>query len=49
VPGLFAFLGLGRLGRAAQRILALEDDLAAERALTARLRARAAGPGGQDG
>ena len=35
---------------AAQRILALEDDLAAERgALTARLRGRPAGPGARDG
>ena len=32
---------------AAQRILALEDDLAAERALTARLRRQHAGPGGR--
>ena len=34
---------------AAQRILALEDDLAAERALTARLRARPGGEGARDG
>ena len=33
---------------AALRILALEDDLAAERALTARLRARLAGQPGAD-
>ena len=33
---------------AALRILALEDDLAAERALTARLRQRLAGHGRQD-
>ena len=34
---------------AAQRILVLEDDLAAERALTARLRGRLAGPGAPGG
>jgi MerR family transcriptional regulator, heat shock protein HspR len=34
---------------AAQRILALEDDLAAERALTARLRARPGGEGARNG
>jgi MerR family transcriptional regulator, heat shock protein HspR len=34
---------------AARRILALEDDLAAERALTARLRTRLAGPVARDG
>jgi MerR family transcriptional regulator, heat shock protein HspR len=34
---------------AAQRILALEDDLAAERALTTRLRGRPAEPGARDG
>jgi len=39
----------GHTVAAAQRILALEDDLAAERALTARLRARAAGPGAREG
>ena len=39
----------GHTVAAAQRILALEDDLAAERALSARLRARPAGPGGRDG
>jgi DNA-binding transcriptional MerR regulator len=39
----------GQTLAAAQRILALEDDLAAERALTARLRARPAGPGARDG
>jgi len=32
----------------AQRILALEDDLAAERALNARLRARPGGPGARE-
>src|ERR1700745_4017583 len=36
----------GHTRAAAQRILALEDDLAAERALTARLRARQ--PGARD-
>ena len=34
---------------AAQRILVLEDDLAAERALTTRLRGRLAGPGAPAG
>jgi hypothetical protein len=34
---------------AARRILALEDDLAAERALIARLRGRLDEPGAQDG
>ena len=38
-------LGQGHTLAAARRILALEDDLAAERALTARRHAR---PGGQD-
>ena len=33
---------------AAQRIVALEDDLAAERALTVRLRARLGEPGARD-
>jgi len=37
----------GHTVAAAQRILALEDDLAAERALTARLRRQHAGPGGR--
>jgi MerR family transcriptional regulator, heat shock protein HspR len=39
----------GHTVAAAQRILALEDDLAAERALTARLRGRLAEPGTLDG
>jgi MerR family transcriptional regulator/heat shock protein HspR len=39
----------GHTVAAAQRILALEDDLAAERAVTARLRAGPAGPGTRDG
>jgi MerR family transcriptional regulator, heat shock protein HspR len=39
----------GHTVAAAQRILALEDDLAAERALTARLRGRQAAPGARDG
>jgi DNA-binding transcriptional MerR regulator len=38
----------GHILAAAQRIVALEDDLAAERALTARLRARPAGEGARD-
>jgi MerR family transcriptional regulator, heat shock protein HspR len=38
----------GHTVAAAQRILALEDDLAAERALTARLRGRPAAPGAPD-
>lgn len=37
----------GHTVAAAQRILALEDDLAAERVLTARLRGQQAGPGGR--
>jgi DNA-binding transcriptional MerR regulator len=36
----------GHTVAAARRILALEDDLAAERALTARLRGRPGAPGG---
>ena len=54
-PGRFAPVlpGLGRagaprLGPAALRILGLADDLAAERALTARLHERLAGQGRQD-
>ena len=39
----------GHTVAAAQRILALEDDLAAERALTARLRGRLTAPGARDG
>ena len=38
-------LDQGHALAAARRILALEDDLAAERALTARLRGRPAAPG----
>jgi len=38
----------GHTVAAAQRILALEDDLAAERALTVRRRGRLAGPGARD-
>ena len=39
----------GHTVAAAQRILALEDDMAAERALTARRRARPAAPGARNG
>ena len=42
-------LDQGHTLAAARRILALEDDLAAERALTARLRARPGGEGARDG
>ena len=47
--GLDALDDQGHTLAAARRILALEDDLAAERALTARLRGRPAGPGARDG